>query len=443
MTSPSIENRGPNAPRMASESHNPLQEKHLEPLGNTERAQLDQVARRLHGELRSLLGACPPTARHASGLARFLGIDRTTCQRAVFVVSRPYPGLEMLERLPGVRALQKMVEAATRAKPPVEAGVVDGLAAAIAQYQELIASLGGSLTQLNRRIAIPPSELTRETSESSADAAHSARERLFLSARDLTGRSSKCWVAVYVYRPSPTNPEVVEVLRANGLVGHTATSTAVPLVVSNFSSPIKEEDAASRRFASLEDSPLEGWSPMTVLEDFTSDPPPLVTSRQPDHFLVQAIDPRSSVPGKPVDLMLTSRTRMPHPALEEPFVEEAWALVNFPCRHLLFQVYLHPNLARSCLASLDAHLWGPDFGQHVGDRWKTRINDEAPPLQLLGSGLGNSQSEVYPRIGELSECLFSRAGLDPEGYVGFRCEVPLPLWRTGYCITFDFGPPGK
>ncbi|MEM7305016.1 MAG: hypothetical protein AAF682_00025 [Planctomycetota bacterium] len=400
------------------------------PLDPEERGQADRAARRVRGELLALLDALPPEARHASGLARFLGVDRTSCQRVVFLVSRPYPGLELYERLPGVRALRALEAAAREAKPAIERGIVDALGAAVTQLQETIATLGGSLARLCRRIQAEGAEVAQPLGRPAAGGAGS---RLFEAAHEVTGRASECWVAVYIYRPSPTDPERVEVLRANGLRGHTARRDAVPLVVHNFSS----SDDVQGRFESLESAAAES-GPTIVLDDFTSDPSPLVTARQPGEFLVQSVDTPSGGTGEPVDLMLATRATIAHPAHQQPPIEEVWALVNFPSRHLLLDVYLHPDLARSSAPSLDAHLWGPDFAERSGDRWRTRFS-ETPPLQLLGSGVRRAGHEAFPRLPELTLQLFERAGIDADAYVGFRCDVDYPLWRTGYCITFDFG----
>ncbi|GJM22838.1 MAG: hypothetical protein DHS20C15_27530 [Planctomycetota bacterium] len=412
------------------------------PLDPSEWARVDRLARRLHSELAALFASLPAPARHASGLARHLGIDRTTCQRAVYVVTRPCSGPEMLARLPGVRGLRLLTDAAERSDPAPSHDVIDALTTAIDQFQELIVALGGSLTRLTQRIALGAGGALAASQPGAPDAKLDARVRLFDAAQELTGRASECWVAVYVYRPSSSAPDTLDVFRANGLLGHTASDDAVPLVVHNFTRGHEEREAeAHERFSNLENTPVEGRSPTVVLEDFTSDPPPLVTARQPHEFLVQAIDERPASAGLPVDLMLATRTSVPHPRSASPSVEEVWALVNFPCRHMLFDVYVHRDLARECLASLDTHLWGPDFAQHVGDRWQTRFT-ECPPLQLLGNGLRKTSPPAYPRLHELSAELFARSGLDPDEFVGFRCEVPYPLWRSGYCISFDFTQPG-
>lgn len=411
------------------------------PLTPEDRGRTDRVARRLHSELAAFLAVQPPTARHASALARHLGVDRTTCQRAVHGATRPYPGPELLARLPGVRALRMLADAATRSTPPADPAAVDALVTAIDQYQRLLASLGGSLTRLMLRLersqAAPGEHVAEPVDRSALD----ARVRLFEAATEVTGRASDCWVAVYAYRPSPTDPGMVEVYRANGLIGHVAGAEAVPLVVHNFSGSQGEQPATGEaRFASLENDPVTGRSATVVLEGFSSDPPPLVTARQPDEFLVQSIDEREPAAGRAVDLMLATRTAMPHPALGALPVDEVWALVNFPCRHLLLDVYLHRDLARACVPSLDAHLWGPDFGKHQGDRWQTRFADP-PPLQLLGPGLPRRSPAAYPRLAELTQHLFSRVSLPSDEFVGHRCDVAYPLWRAGYCMRLDYTPP--
>lgn len=409
----------------------------IEPLGAEEWGSADRVARRLHSELTAFLAAQPAPARHASGLARHLDIDRTTCQRAVFVATRPYPGPELFARLPGVRGLRLMVDAAGRSDPATDAATVDALSVAIDRYQELVARLGGSTTRLLARIELGQDAPAREAAATDAPA---ARVALFDAAAELTGRASDCWVAVYVYSPADDGGARLDVIHAYGLVGHTARADAVPLVVHNFTDPTDDGRSTTKPFEDLEHDAVEGRQGQVLLEDFTSDPPPLVTARQPHEFLVQAIDERPGAPLSSVDLMLAARTRMTHPAKRAPGIEEVWALINFPTRHLLFDVYVHRDLARASVPSLDTHLWGPDFGQHVGDRWQTRFG-EAPPLTILGPGARHASPAAYPRMAELTEHLFTRSALDAGDYVGHRCDVAYPIWRSGYCLTFDFTAP--
>lgn len=135
--------------------------------------------------------------------------------------------------------------------------------------------------------------------------------------------------------------------------------------------------------------------------------------------------------------MLGTQNVMPHPATQSPPIEEVWAMINFPARRMVFDVYLHRDLARKCIPSLDVHLWRPDFATQVSDRWQTRFAD-SPRLEVLGHGIQNAATSAYLRHAELTTFLFRGLNLDADRFVGYRCMVEYPLWRTGYCMSFDF-----
>jgi len=408
-------------------------------LSTDELQQIDRSARRLHEGIRSLMAACPEDLRNASGLSRLLGVDRTTCQRAVFATGSAYTGPAMIERLPGVKGLRAMVEAARKADPMLSADAIQRLEAAVDQYATTLDRVAGSVAELLRRIEATPLLPEAVASGGGSVDRQAARERLFEASAEATGRCSECWVAVYVYHPDPERSSVIHIDRVNGLVGHVARQDAVPLTFHSFTSSKRNGDGVQPVFRALVESTADG-SPATVLRNFSSEPLPVVSARQPNEFMVQAIDADPETIGHPVDLMFGTRGEMPHPAKQTPPIEEAWALINFPARTLIFDIYLHRKLARQCIPSLDAHLWRPDFAQQTGDRWQTRFTD-SPKLQLLGAGLSNSHAQQYGRHAELTRFLFDQIGADPSQFVGHRCEVAYPMWRTGYCIGLDFSTP--
>lgn len=411
------------------------------PLQSADLQLVDRTARRLHEGIRSFLAACPEEARNASGLARLLDIDRTTCQRAVFATVSTYTGPLMIEKLPGVKGLRAMVDAARRTSPEISPDVIDRLHAAVDQYAQTLDRVAGSVAELLRRIEATPLLPEAAAAGAAGGDRASARERLFEASAEITGRCSECWVAVYVYHPDPEKSSVLRIDRVNGLVGHVARPDAVPLTFHSFTSSTKDNQGEPSTFEPLVEGAADG-SPATVLHRFSSEPLPVVSTRQPNEFMVQAIDSDPDTIGHPVDLMFGTRGRMPHPATQSPPIEEAWALVNFPARWMLFDIYLHRDLARQCIPSLDAHLWRPDFAQQTGDRWQTRFAD-SPKLQLLGAGLANAPSQQYSRHAELSKFLFEQIRADASQFVGYRCEVAYPMWRTGYCVGLDFGSPSE
>lgn len=419
------------------------------PLGAEEQQLADRTARRLHAALREVLAALPAESRSASGLSRLLDLDRTTCHRMVSVARERYSGPHIIGRLPGVPGLRRIAGSLRETMDESESPV-GSLDAAIEGYDRVIARLGGSQSGLIRRLnatpLVEPSPAAGADSGGHAPAPHA--QQLFEAATELTGRCSDTWVAVYLYHPKAGDPDHLWLSRVYGLIGHRARTDAVPLTFHNFSSPSQQEREAAAdgaelatdregRFFRLDEAAIKaGATPDVILPDFTTDPIPLVSSKKPGHFLVQSIDVEEGRLGA-VDLMLGNRTLVPHPRTQEPNIEETWAMVNFPVRRMLLDVYLHRDLASRCIADLDVHLWRPDFASTVGDRWQTRFA-HPPRLQMLGRGIRNAATDGYDRHGELTEFIFSASGLDPDAFVGHRCDVLYPMWRTGYCMSFDF-----
>lgn len=397
----------------------------VQPLGTEELNLIDRVLRRIHEQFRAFVEGLPPRARSASGLARLLKVDRTTCQRLVFIASRPYTGLDMLERLPGVRGLGRLVEAARQADPPVGADVLGPLEGAINRLEETLAVLGESQAALMRRIAA-----TSPVAMAGESDPLELRRQLFHSAAALTGRCSDAWVAVYAYHPSPDSEgdPIIDVARVHGLIGHRAKLDAVPLTFHNFGA---EESRRAAGFRNI------GEGPAGVLPRFTTDPVPVISSKQPGEYLVQGIDTDFAGAERTIDLMLGTINSIQYPPGNPSGIEEVWAMINFPVRRMVFDVYLHREYAHACIPTLDVHLWRPDFANREGDRWQTRFSD-GPQLELLGRGIGRADNPAYARHAELTAYLFKKRALDPDEFVGFRCAVEYPIWRTGYCMSFDF-----
>ncbi len=421
------------------------------PLSAEEYQVADRAARRLHGDLRTLLAEMPAEARTASGLSRCLDVDRTTCQRVVSVAREPYRGPQAIANLPGIPGLRQVAAAAREHADghPSEEALVS-LDASIDGYERLIQRLAGSQTKLVRRLSATPLAGEAATPVNSLESGdgrwESYARQLFESAAELTGRYSETWLAVYAYRVHPHDPDRLVVSRVYGLIGHRTRVDAVPLVIHNFSSPNRDAsptDAVQRGFQHLDERAIEaGSTPEVVIPEFTSNPLPLVSSKQPGAFLVQSIDVDGETNGGPFDLILGSRAVTPHPRTQSPAVEETWAMINFPVRRLLFDVYLHQDLATRSIADLDVHLWRPDFASSAADRWQTRFV-RPPKLIMLGRGIEDAASPAYDRHAELTRLFFEQSREDPQAYIGHRCEVAHPLWRTGYCMTFDFGASGN
>lgn len=408
-----------------------------QPLRQGEVQELDRTLRAIRTELLAFLAAMPVAAQNASGLSRLLDVERTTCQRTVSAITAPYPGLALAGLLPGTRGIRLLVEAAVAHGIQFDPEGLKRLDRALSAYDESTKSLAGSRSRLLKRIDRTLAGAAPGSSRS-AEAELSQREALFDAAAALTGRSSDVWLAAHIYTPVAGHPEVLAQTRAHGLIGHRAEGHAVPLTFHIFGEPTDEQRSDLTTFRALRASRTEGV-PSELLTEFSTDPVPVVHSAHPDEFIVQTIEPSPDQPETaPIDLIFAMTGGVSHPVTRAVNTEEVWALINFPVRRLLLDVFMHRDIARQCVPGLDVHLWRPDFAQHVGERWQTRFQSP-PSLQLLTPGLDRAQTSAWIRYTELLRTLFAAKGLNPGDYVGFRCDTAYPIWRTGYCIAFDFG----
>jgi hypothetical protein len=408
------------------------------PLSAAERETLLRALADLKRELRVLVGALPVPAQTASGMARLLGVERTTCQRVVAAISTTETTPDLVAQLPGVRGLATLIDAAAPRLPdalgPAAArSTLEAVRSAVAGFDETVRRLGGSQSRLIRR-----TRATGPHAASSRDAVaiDDARAELFKAAELVTGRSSDLWIAAHVFAPCPGRADLLRHTRAHGLVGHRAAPDAVPLTVHVFGDDLDAGDAnapEANRFR-----PLRRGRADALLPEFSTDPAPLVRCKAPGEHIVQTIDADAAAADAAVDLLFGLDGAISHPARRDQTFEEVWALVNFPVRRMVFDVYLHRDLARACLPALDHHLWRPDFASQVGERWQTRFA-RPPRLEVLPPGDDGPHTDAWPRHVELVGTLFDHVGGRATDFVGYRCDIPFPVWRTGYRITLDFG----
>lgn len=403
-------------------------------LTDAERAEAEATARRVHAELRSVVEALPEHERGGSAMSRALELDRATCQRLIAATLRPDADVETLVQLPGVQGLRQFLAAMEPRN--YDGGLTEQLAAAgaaIDQLEVLIRQLGGSQRKLKARLAAERAASPDELIAAGGGANDLAvREGLFRSAAAATGRWSETSISVSIIRPAlergPNGEELTQTLRLRGLTGHHARADAIPLEVGQTSPPSGAGEAPQKR-----------RMPGELLPEFCSQPLPRVVPHSAGSRIVHVIDlpPDEAREGADMVICDTEPQTDRHPAALRPAMGEVWALINFPSRRMVFDVYLHRDIAARCVATLGLHLWTPDIGAPNSARWSTRFPG-GPRLVSMGPASAAVASPHYARQAELVARMFERVGWDAAEFVGFRCETEFPVWRGGYCMSFDF-----
>lgn len=405
-------------------------------LSGDERAMADEVARRLRLELRGLVELLPENERGASAMARALEIDRNTCQRIVAATARGDADAQLLVQLPGVMGLRQFLDALARRFPGIEPEqAIAGGRAAVDRFEQLIDSVAGSQRKLRERL-----ELDREMEGVQTPAAPddvAARRALFRAAVDVVGRWSEMRLTMRIIRPVPGDPLHTENIRMTGHIGHVSRPVAVPLEVYS-ATPENLVERTGPAFQTLDASQKVGNTPGFLMTKFCTQPLPRVTSRATESRVIHAIDEAASR-GEPSDIFVADRRAGvdKHPASQHPPIGEVSTIMNFPARRFIMDVYLHRDIARRCIPSMEVHLASPWAGSALLARWSTRLPG-GPRLELLGPGIGNAGSDAYPRHAEVAREMFASVGWEPDEFVGYRVDVAYPVWRGAYCMMFDF-----
>lgn len=421
-----------------------------------------RVARRLHGEIRGMLALIPEGERGASALARAFSIDRATCQRMVATAAAPTVSPALLVQFPGVQGMRQLL--AKLHERYTDLAAQERLAAAGAAVDHLDAffrETGGSQRLFRQRLeasgalggqaapgrALVPGQVPLEherASELRGDGPGDeigTREALYRAAVGVTGRWSEATIHASIIRPVPDEPTRTEAVRLRALIGHAWVRSCVPLeigetVARQHPPAQRERDAA---FVTLDSIPASGRTQSSLMARFCSEPLPRVISRASGARVVHVIEPPEGVESGPMDIVTAHRSAQPdpHPATLRPAIGELWALQNFPAQRLVFDTFIHREIARRCIPSLEVHLWTPGVSQHAASRWSTRF-PTGPRLEVLGAGVDRVATEGYARYGELLGSVYEQLGWEPNEFIGYRCEVLYPLWRAGYCMIFDF-----
>ncbi len=401
------------------------------------RSEGEQVARRLHEEFRTLLDSVPDRERGASALSRLLSVDRAICQRLVFTLSKGDPDIRTLVDMPGPDGLRSILQAMTR-KRIAEGVSLAAAKAAVDRYEETLHALAGSQRKLKRLLdEDSPVVVPNRPSTGLGDPTLSSRKRLFTPAAEVVGRFTESLVSMRFVRYVPTPVSTRESVTVRAYLGHVASRDAIAMETGEAS--LQSAPGKEHGFETLAQLPAIGSTPGILLSEFCSQPLPRVLSQRDETRATHLIDLPEEQLGKPSDIVMAARDSREeaNPASWRPPVAEVSLLNLFPSRLMVYDVYLHRDLASRCIASASAHLSTPGRTTGSISRWSTRLKGKLS-LQLLGVGLSGAHNAAYARHQELAAHVYAQLGWNSEDFVGYRLEVPYPVWRAEYVITFDF-----
>lgn len=392
---------------------------------------------RLGGELVALIACVPPRNLTASGLSRWLGINRGTCQRVLLAARAVGDEREVLTKAPGVEGLDEFVRAmAMRVGRRPE---IDRAEAMVQDYAVLVQRAGGSVAKLVR-IAAGGGALGADNEAAleappRAEEIVAARKLIHDASRVTSGMWSSANVTVQVFRPSRSVAGSLDAADARGYIGVRRRADGLAL----YSRIMGAADP--KAMETLEGEHGEGRQWSALLAEFCSTPLPTVVSQiegDSNNWIILG----DKAVQHPIDVVLGGRSIGSHP---DPRMDSTPHLspmlgVRFPTRTHVYDLYLHRDLAAGGRVQASA------LARHPGDAdpvqsWYDKLA-YTPDLRSMGLGIGRENPEAFPRMGELAGHVFERAGWDPAEFEGWRMEIAYPTPGMTYAITLHPGDRG-
>ena len=381
----------------------------------------EEVACRLQAALMPVLQSPPVQGKRAATLASELGVGRMTCQRIMKLARTPAEtesrGPSLLADLPGAGGLREFLEALAETGTP-RSSLTDAFAA-VDGFEAYLRDIGLSQTGFAAALA-----LFHDTGD--PDRLRDRRAKLFEAASTITGQAAELTTSMMAIRPSQQGAFNYEQIAVRGYAGMRASGSAMPIRL-----PINMAFSDFRNVTSEE----AAREPQRLIESFCTRPLPSIDSRiiKSEH-LAHIINPEHIPPGEPFDCFAIQHNRW---NIDEPGDHKAiWLYVDYPTRHCIFDMFLHRNMEEHLKIHGDCHLWGTSLLAPPEDLWMTRFADQMR-FSELGPGTAGASSAIYGRHAELAAHMFGDQGWNAGEFIGFRCEMELPVWRSGLCLIME------
>ncbi len=419
---------------------------------------IQRVGDRLRASFRSLVDGFPPHARNISGMSRWLGVHKATCQRIVEGLDPGRDGLAALARFPGTEGMRSHIAAATARG--VASELIENAASAVEAYESLLTTHGHTQRGLVRIIESLRHEAAGPGGQPDREFAEDQRKALFDGAKRVTGEEMRGKGVVAIIRPRADQPSRLEAIIYSHLVGvrrHTFSRPIVSFIYSGFwshSDDVRPTGVQEERLP-FEVVPQFTTAGLRTMRIDSKDARTLVVvdleNVARDHGAEDGAAGATRI-GEglgPADACVKYRSvAVPNPVWDDQGRLNVAVRISSPAKAMVLDVFLHHAIASSVVPVVGSYALSappgdaPDGGPD--QCWHERF-PESPALLQLGRGNAKRPRPLLPRQEELVTHAFAElvaaGGFDPGDYMGFRCETAYPIWQSEYRMYFEVPRP--
>ena len=398
--------------------------------------QATAVLRRLRAAVSAVIETIPnvePITR-ATDLQRALEL-RNTLAWQVYRLGRTTDPLPEGNTIPGAAAMNRFFEAASARGVPIE--TINAAQQAVREFKAVVQTHAGDRSAFDSMI----SSLGGKTS-AAVDLHH--KRAAYKANSHIWGVRAKTQLSCLILRPSPADPEMVDMLGLRGLIRLRRLRPNATWEISR--SRQSESDGRvlerhdPKRVIPIDPPGADDTPGFSLLQRFCSQPLPRFRSvRGPSGFANVELEPteignKAAVTCLFGDLYPAFFARYCEPDDPEP-VFTAHSMVRTPCEVLVHDVMITPSLFSEPTEPLvysDLRAVDPAVSGREHDLLPTSAS-----VVHLGKGPEVLSSPDVPRYSEMVQYALDRAGWDAREFDAYRCRVEFPVMPSSIMVRFE------
>jgi hypothetical protein len=387
-----------------------------------------QVLGRFQAAVRGLIEATPGVTERAVDLARTVGVHPTLAWKIHRLAYVEDP-LTQAGNMPGPTAMERFLNAAAKRGAPADC--VQAVRDAQGKFEKLIDVHAGGRSEFDSII----SGLSEEGSEQ-LDLTH--KRAAFKADSHFLGVQAETHVACYIFRPSDTDPMLIDSAMFRGLIGLRRFRRDVSWIISSMRAT--NDDGSLREFSGPEPmaSPDEAAG-VGLMPEFCSKPLPKLkyVPGQGGNVNVQ-VEPDGLGATSAITCMVghVLRNCFSRYRDETNVVQSCQTRVRTPCKLLVHDMLIHEGM----FGSLPPKVLVYSDHRGVDPILAGRECDLLPLRETvvnLGRGLSAVHTPEAPRYEEMMKYAFDRTGWDITKFEVWRCRVEYPVMPSSVVVLFD------
>lgn len=401
-------------------------------LSRKELSLIGREGERIKNGLSNLVEDFPNHAKTITGMSKWLGANKSTCQRMVETINKSVDGIQVVNSLPGPAGLKGFIDLAEGNS--INPKLIEEGRAVVQRFENLIYEYSRSHSAL--KIMIKDSSTSKETPATKRD----SRAALFESVKAVTGESMENSFFACIVKENDKDSKYLQQFTLNYYEGCKALDNSRPIMVPvvpgedtvDFTRPdiiSQTESKGSSLGAASVIKELTSPSILASIDDFT----------QGENWMVVPTRTESKS-----DLNIGVIKHYPREQLG-PFHGGKKAScvgvhTRYPTKNLYMLCFLEKKYAMRSVANAGIYSSSSQLSNIItspDSLWFDRFHDEAD-LGLSGPNEDFSEKFGYPLANDLVDQLFSLSNCSREDYTCFIMRVEYPIWSTAYRMYFQY-----